>query len=327
MESWQRRALADGRAGMALFMELFELRARLRATLARLIGAEESSIALTTSTTEGCNVVVAGLRLRPGDQVVTTDVEHPGLLGALRAWELNVRIARVRDRPAAEATTAFDEVVSEKTRLIALSHVAWTTGAVLPVRELAGRGIPVLVDGAQGAGAVPVDVNELGCDFYTVSGQKWLLGPDATGCLYVRDDRVSRLAISYPSYLTWEDTVELEPWPDARRFESAWTPPGSVSGLLASLSLAREVGEVRFEQARRVVERCRDAVAAHAEVMTESGQGTLVSFRPRDAADAVVRRLEERGVVVRDLPGLGWVRASCGFWTSEDDLERLVDGL
>src|SRR5204863_453176 len=80
-----------------------------------------------------------------------------------------------------------------RTRLIALSHVAWTTGAVLPIRELSGRGIPVLVDGAQGAGAIPVDVQELGCDFYTVSAQKWLLGPEGTGALYVRPERVGEL--------------------------------------------------------------------------------------------------------------------------------------
>jgi L-cysteine/cystine lyase len=327
MEAEQRRALDRGRFGQAFFLEVMEARGRLREELAGLIGAEPESIALTASTTEGCNTVVNGLRLGPEDEVVTTDSEHPGLTGALRASGARVRVARVSEAPAAEAVSLIRREVGAATRLIALSHVVWTTGQVVPVGELARDGVPLLVDGAQSAGAIPVDVAELGCDFYTVSGQKWLLGPDATGGLFVRRDWHERLAITAPSYLSWENPGELEPWPDARRFESAWTPPASVAGLLASLSLAREAGEERFAGGRETAERCRELVAARADVVTEPGQATLVSFRPSDPADEVVRRLEERGVVVRDLPGLGWVRASCGFWTSEEDLERLVAGL
>ena len=327
MAASARRAAEDGRSGLSYSEELGTLRARLRSALAALIGAAEECIALTTSTTEGCNTVVAGLRLGPEDEVVTTDVEHPGLLGALRAWDVRVRVARVREAPTAAALSALEREITPRTRLIALSHVAWTTGAVLPVEKLAGRGIPVLVDGAQAAGAIPVDVGALACDFYTVSGQKWLLGPDSTGCLYVRRERVPELALSFPSYLSWEDPRALEPWPDARRFECVWIPPPSLAALSASLGLADEVGDERFAQARETAERCRELVGERAAVVTEPGQATLVSFRPEEPPDVVVKRLEERGVVVRDLPGLGWVRASCGFWTSEEDLERLVDAL
>ncbi len=327
MAERQRRNLAEGRSGAAYFEEVIERRARLRGRLAALIGADASTIALTTSTTEGCNAVVAGLRLRPGDEVVTTDVEHPGLLGALRAWALDVKMARVGGEPASRALEVLRAAVTPRTRLIALSHVAWTTGAVLPVRELVGSGIPVLVDGAQAAGAIPVDVEALACDFYTVSGQKWLLGPDATGGLYIHRDRIEELELSFPSYLSWKDVRALEPWPDARRFESVFTPAASVDGLLAALGFAQEVGEGRFDRARGMAETCRTLVAGRADVVTEPGQATLVSFRPRDAAEDVVRRLGERGVVARDLPGLGWVRASCGFWTSDEDLERLVEAL
>ena len=325
--AWQRRLVEHGRAGHALFGEWLGLRAELREAIARFVGAPPESVALTTSTTEGCDAVVAGLRLRPGDQVVTTDVEHPGLRGALRAWELDVQIARVRDRPAAEALAAFDEAITSETRLVAISHVAWTTGAVLPVRELAARGIPLLVDGAQSVGAIPVDVQALGCDFYTVSGQKWLLGPEATGALYVRTDRIGDLRMTFPSYASWQDVATLEPWPDARRYESVFTPAGSTAGLLASLAFAESLGPERFDRARAIAERCRELLSERVEVITEPGQATLVSFKAREPADALVRRLEDRGVVVRDLPGLGWVRASCGYWTSEEDLERRVAAL
>lgn len=324
---WQERVLVDGRSSLALWEESKEIRSDLRKALAGAIGADSASLALTTSTTEGCDIVLSGLQLRPEDEVVTTDLEHPGLLGALRVSPAQVRVAHLQDRPVSEALAAIEAELSDRTRLVALSHVAWTTGAVLPVAELAGHSYRLLVDGAQSVGAIPVDVRSLGCDFYTVSGQKWLLGPDTTGALYVRPDRVEELALTAPSYLSWEDTIALVPWPDARRFESVWIGPGPLAGLLESVYFAEEVGDERFARARATAEACRELCEAKAEMITEPGQATIVSFRPRGGAAEVVAGLAERGVVVRDLPGLGWVRASCGFWTSPEDLERLAAGL
>ena len=324
MAARDRQLLVEGRAGAALFEELFALRTRLRERLGSLIGAPAASIALTSSTTEGCNAVVAGLRLGRGDEVVTTDVEHPGLLGGLRAWGVDLRVARICHRPAAEALAAIEAEITPRTRLVALSHVAWTTGAVLPVAELSGRSVPVLVDGAQAAGAIPVDVAALGCDFYTVSGQKWLLGPDATGCLYVRPGGVAELELSFPSYLSWENPAALDPWPDARRLESVWIPPASLDGVHASLDLANEVGEERYARAQATAARCREVVGERAEVVTEPGQATLVTWKADGDAAETVKRAAVQGVIVRDMPGLGWVRASCGFWTSDEDLDRLA---
>jgi L-cysteine/cystine lyase len=326
---WLRRAVEEGRAGHAFFEEVMGLRDELRAGLGRLVGAAPEAIALTTSTTEGCNIVVAGLGLGPEDEVVTTDSEHPGLLGPLRTAGVRVRVARVSEAPAADALAVLEREITPATRLVAVSHVLWTTGHVLPLEALSGRGFRVLVDGAQGVGAIPVDVGALGCDYYTISGQKWLCGPDTTGGLYVRPDRVEELGLRTASYLSWADVATLEPWPGARRFESIWLPPGSVAGLLASLGLAEEAGEDRFAAARAAAERCRELVAGRTDVVTEPGHATLVSFRPRgeEKASDVVTRLAERGVVVRDLPGLGWVRASCGWWTSEEDLSRLAEAL
>jgi L-cysteine/cystine lyase len=322
----ERLDLEEGRSSRAYFHDVRALRERLRDALARVIGAPGDSVALTSSTTDGCNIAVASLGLEPEDEIVTTDAEHPGLAGAIRVSGARVQTARVSERPAADALELLEAEIGPRTRLIAISHVVWTTGQVLPVAELAGRGIPVLVDGAQAAGAIPVDVETLGCDFYTVSGQKWLLGPDATGGLYVRPDLVEELRVALPSFLSWE-YPEFTPKRGALRFEPGWIPTASIEGLLASLEFAERAGEERFARARAAAERCRDAVGVQAELVTEPGQATLVSWKAEGDAEAVARRLEEAGVIVRDLPATGWLRASCGFWTSDDDLDRLVRAL
>jgi L-cysteine/cystine lyase len=323
------RDLGDGRSSKPYFESMLAGREELRAALARFLGTAPDNVALASSTTEGCNVVITGLGIGPEDEVVTTDSEHPGLFGGLLASEADVRVVELKDRPAAEALEKLEAAMTERTRLIALSHVSWLTGAIFPVRELAARGIPLLVDGAQAVGAIPVDVEELGCDFYTVSAQKWLLGPDVTGALYIRPEWVDKLRMTFPSYGSWDWTAEIRytPRPNAARFDPGWIALASVAGLLESLSFAEEAGEERFEHARTQAERLRELLVERHEVVTESEQATLVTWKTEDDSADVVARLAAAGVIVRDLPGLGWVRASCGFWTSDEDLHRLVAAL
>src|SRR2546421_8667842 len=159
---------------------------RVRALLAAEIAVPAQHLALTDSTTRGVQVVVTGLQLGPDHEVVTTDAEHFGLTGPLLGSGARLRIARVRHLPTEQVFDAVRALVTPRTTLLALSAVSWLDGTVFPWRELReATGVPVLVDGAQAAGAIPVDAGA--ADFYTVSAQKWLCGPDATGALYVRD--------------------------------------------------------------------------------------------------------------------------------------------
>ncbi|HEY3105387.1 MAG TPA: aminotransferase class V-fold PLP-dependent enzyme [Gaiellaceae bacterium] len=323
------RDLGEGRSSKAYFEAMLERREKVRVALARALGARPEDVALASSTTEGCNIVFAGLGIGPGDEVVTTDSEHPGLFGGLKASGADLKVVELRDLPGSELLAALDEAITEKTALIALSHISWLTGAVFPVEGLAGRGIPLLVDGAQAAGAVPVDVEALGCDFYTVSAQKWLLGPDVTGALYVHPERVEELRLAMPSYGSWdfEEGYTYKVRQGSARFDPGWIPAASGVGLLESLAFADEAGEERFEHARAMAARCRELLAQRFEVITEPDQATLVTWKAEDDASEALARVAEAGVIVRELPGLGWLRASCGFWTSEDDLQRLVSAL
>ena len=325
MDAQQRRDGEHGRGGLPYFEAMFGLRERVRAKLAATIGVDVDRLALTSSTTDGCNIAVSGLNLDPDDEIVTTDSEHFGLVGPLIVAGARIRIARVRDRPAAEALDAILAEVGPRTRLLALSHVSWINGHVLPVQEAKeATGLPVLVDGAQSVGAIPVDAS--GYDFYTVSAQKWLCGPEATGALYIADP--DALALTTPTYMSQAE-YDLEaatfvPRPGAPRFDSGWIATPALAGLDAVLDLHPAWAH---ERAAAVTARCRELLGERFDVVSEPGQATLVSFRLHGDTEAVARTLYERGVVVRDLPGTGLLRVSCGYWTSEEDLERLVEAL
>jgi L-cysteine/cystine lyase len=307
------------------FERIVEARAGLRSVIAGELMVEPDQIALMSSTSEGCRVVLAGLGLGPDDEIVTTDAEHFGMLGPLRASDARVRVAAVRNRPADEALDAIVAEVGPRTRLVAVSHVLWVNGHVIPVDHLKEAvSVPLLVDGAQSVGAIAVEVEPF--DFYTVSGQKWLCGPTPTGGLYVREPE--RLRIGGPSYFSqssYEPDGAFVPRPGAARFEQGWIPAAFIAGLETAIHLAPEW---RFERAREMTDLCReDLEEAGFDVVTEPGHGTLVSLRwPGDTKEAVTR-LNDEDVVIRDLPGTGLLRASCGYWTSDEDVTRLVEGL
>lgn len=306
--------LERGRVGKPYFDHLVQLRTDVRAELARLVGVEPAHVSLTGSTTDGCNIVLAGLGLGPDDEIVITDEEHFGLTGPVHAS--GARIVVVEADP-----DAIVAAMTPRTRLLAISHVLWTTGRLLPVHELRERcGVPILVDGAQSVGAIPVDAN--GLDFLTISGQKWLCGPDATGALVVADPE--RLRVARPSYFSqsaYEPSGSFEPAAGAARFDPGWIPTASLAGFLTALQLPPDW---RFHRAKEMANRCREVLERHVELV--SGDATLVAFGAEDPP-AVVARLAEADVAVRELPGTGLVRVSCGWWTDEDDLARLAAAL
>jgi len=311
------RDFNEGRSGMPYFVRVMELREAMRASLASLVSAETLHLSLTASTTDGCNIVLAGLGLGPGDEIITTTDEHFGLLGPLGMS--GARVVVVDPEP-----DAICAAVTPRTRLLALSQVLWTTGRVLPVRELREEtGIPVLVDGAQSVGAIPVDV--AGLDFLTISGQKWLCGPDSTGALVVADpDRLRVASPSFFSHAGYGPTGDFEPRPGAARFDPNWWPASSLAGLLAALD-ARPAWA--FDHAAAVAERCRAMLAPLVDVVIPDPCSTLVAFRAPGDPSELVETLSAAGVHVREIPGTGLIRASCGWWTSVDDLDRLLAAL
>jgi selenocysteine lyase/cysteine desulfurase len=297
---------------------------RLRAAYAAMLGAERADVALTTCTSEGVVRVLAGLELGPGDEVLTAPDEHPGVLGPLASLRAR-RGVEVRTAPFADLADA----VSPRTRLVVCSHVSWITGAVRP-EGLAELDIPVVLDGAQGVGAVPTDVTALGCAFYAGSGQKWLCGPVGTGMLWVSPqwrDRLAPVGMTYINLAEPSAGLDSPPHSQARRHDAPALAAETLAAALAAHDVLAGYGwEAVHARAAELAALFAESLADAGRVVAPRGVTTLVAWEDPDP-EATRTRLAEEGVVIRNLPGTPYVRASVGAWNDEDDLQRLLRAL
>jgi selenocysteine lyase/cysteine desulfurase len=318
------REAADGRT-MAHFERRSELNGELRAAYAAALGCDPGEVALTTCTSEGIAQIIGGLDLGPGDEILTSDEEHPGLLGAL-AGAREVKGVTVRMAPLAHIADAVDP---RTTRLVACSHVGWMSGRVAPdvLRQLE---VPVLLDGAQGVGAIPVDVRALGCDAYAGAGQKWMCGPDGTGMLYVSADLRARLQVERRGYANLADPntgLQAALHADMRALDTMSLSAETVACALAATRLLEGAGwRSVHERARELAARLVLLLGERGREVAPRGDTTLVSFESADP-EGEREHLRQRGVIVRNIPDTPWLRASVGAWNDEDDLDRLMGAL
>lgn len=327
VQAGARELLAEAERGRAAehFERRKELAELLRGAYARALSCTPSELALTTCTSEGLASVIEGLDLGESEEILTSDEEHPGLLGALGAARA-LRGVSVRMVALAEIA----EAVGKRTRLVACSHVSWITGRLAPA-ALADLDVPVVLDGAQGVGAVPVDVRALGCDAYAGAGQKWLCGPDGLGMLYVAPSLRERLSVSRRGYGNLADPgagLDAQLHEDARRFDTFALSAETLAVALAGIEVLERVGwDAVHERALALAARLAELLGGIGRESTPRGQSTLVSFSSPEDPVAERTRLAEQGVVVRDIPGRPLLRASVGAWNDERDLERLLAGL
>jgi selenocysteine lyase/cysteine desulfurase len=317
------RDAARGRAGRAYFDEVMDLATRSRAGYAAVLGARPEEVALTGSTTDGVNTVLGGLRFRDGDEILTTDEEHPGLLAPLRLARIRYGVS-IRVVPFAELA----EHAGPRTRLIACSHVSWVGGKVADVAALVSTGVPVLLDAAQALGAIPVDVHALGCDYYAASGQKWLCGPEGSGSLFVRPDRLDDLEPPWPGYATLSDHDDILGSglaEGAPRLDNGFPSAIRSTWALASLQVLEQAGWSWVHQrAGDLADQLAGLLIERGVDVAPRGRSTLVSWSAEDPEEEV-RRLAGAGFVVRSIPVGGLMRAAVGAWSSEGEIERLAD--
>jgi selenocysteine lyase/cysteine desulfurase len=322
-EASLREQVELGRSSKPWFEHQVERIGQLRERVAALVGATPADVAVTSSTTDGVNAVLHAVDIRPGDEILTSDEEHPGVLGPL-ATARDTRGARVRVVPFEE----LPDAVGPETRFVVCSHVSWATGRVMDTGPLAASDAIVALDGAQGLGAVRLDMHALGCDFYAASGQKWLCGPGGMGYLYANPELVPELPAPWSGYHALEVPERgLDPalWPDARRLGTGFPVPHHVEWAHASLDVLEGAGFERvYERGIALAERLAALLREHGVTVPPRGRTTLVSFEVPDPP-AFTERAAAEGLVVRGLPGRQLARASVGAWNNEEEIERLAE--
>jgi L-cysteine/cystine lyase len=318
-----REQLEQGRSSKAWFEHQIERIDELRARAAGLLGSDTADVALTGSTTDGINAVLHALDIQPGDEILTSDEEHPGVLGPV-ATARDTRGATVRVVPFGE----LPDQVTADTRIVVTSHVSWATGRLIDMKPLAASDALVVLDGAQGLGAIPADVRALGCDFYAASGQKWLCGPGGMGYLYARPELVPDLPAPWSGYhaMEWSEQALVPALhPDARRLTTGFPVPHHVEWAHASLDVLEEAGfDAVHSRAVDGAERFAALLRDRGVPVADRGASTLVSFEVPDP-EGFSQKAAEQDIVIRFLPGRPWARASIGAWNTGEELERLAE--
>jgi selenocysteine lyase/cysteine desulfurase len=315
--------------------------ARVREKLARLTGGSAEEIALLGNTSDGLATVASGLKWNDGDSVVICNLEFPA---NVYPW-LNLQDrhgVRVQIVPARDGRVLPEDLFAaadERTRVIAVSYVQWTTGLRMDLESIGRfckeRGIYFVVDAIQGLGALEFDVVRFKVDFLSTGSYKYLLGPPGVGCFYCRKELLTDV---WPSRVGHRNVVDgmnldykLNLWPSAKRFEAGAMNYLGLHGLDASLDIIEKAG---LENIERHVLRLTDLLI---ERLQEKGYRVISSLLPRERSGIVsfahlghdseelLRRLSEAKVVVslRD----GAIRASAHLYNNEEDIERLVEAL
>jgi len=305
----------------------------VRDKAAAFFGVNPDEIIITRNTTEGMNSAGSGLDLEPGDEVLTTDEEHPG---GLVCWEHKEKYGSIRirtielPRPAGsdnEILNVIERGISGRTRVFSFSHVTTATGLRLPVKKIAAlmraKNIITICDGAQAPGMIDMALPDLGVDVYCTSGHKWLCGPKGTGILYIRKAMQDRF---HPVFLHSGNKVYTA--------SSGTRDVARIIGLGRSLDIISRLGLGRIER------RCLDLRAYLIEQLREVGHINLLSSPDPTLGSAMVtvdlerrkkkdvyEELKKQGVIVKLLPVYNGLRFSTHFFNTRDEVDRLVDEL
>jgi L-cysteine/cystine lyase len=336
----------QGPAVGAIYQKIQEMFEQVRGRVARTLGADTDEIMLSENATVGINVVANGIDWQPGDNVILSTHEHPGnripWYNLIQRYGVQLRFLGItNDRRA--LLEDLDRLIDARTRLVSLSHVSRRTGLQLPAREINeiahGKDVPVLFDGAQSFGAIPVNVKVLNCDFYTFSGHKYIMAPKGTGGLYVRRDRIEWLK---PSWLGSHSQKEMDLGgymtlhDAAKRFEFGTRNLADQAGFGKALEIWESIGWQKvFGQIEDYTDRMKGALQSIPGLVletplpyAESSGIVTFSLAPCTSAELSAKLLENERIVVSTLEANSQsIRVSTHVFNTDEEIECLVNGL
>jgi len=323
---------------------------RTREAIASELGVLPATITLTENVSVGCNIALWGIDWKAGDHLLLTDCEHPSVVATVQELQrrFGIEVSSCQLLPTlnqGDPVATITQALQPNTRLIALSHVLWNTGQVLPLAEIANacrqqsRGtesIRILVDAAQSVGLLPLNLDEIGIDFYAFTGHKWLCGPEGLGGLYVRPDALESL---HPTFIGWRSSEtnsqgQLTGWkPDGRRFEVATSAYPLFAGLRSAIAFHQQWGSPaeRYQQIQRLSQSLWEQLSQLPDVKclrTSPPEAGLVSFQLSGSSHAqLVQFLETQGLQIRTIRNPDCVRACVHYFTSPEEIAQLIQGI
>ena len=341
MAELARAEFEAGRIQMGGWEAKMKLMPAARDAVARALGVKDSEIALTELTTEGMNIMIHGVDWQRGDEAIITNLEHPGgqlpLYVVARRHGVRIKIADLGIGDG-DVGGKIERLITRRTRALIISHLAWNTGAVLPLKEIVDicrrHGVLVLVDAAQSAGSLDPQLYENDPDGYAMPGQKWLCGPEGTGSLWIREERLSWFEQTYVSYFNAMGGLDtaggyLTPTPGAARFDRIATYYPLIAGQAAAMQwLVDDVGmDWIYERIATLGQLAHQTLSAidGVEVITPSSRmAGLIAFNLTGLAPGdLVAELDQRGFILRTIPSPACVRLSTGFYNTEDEIRQL----
>ncbi len=316
-----------------------------RDKVAKSMNADSDEIVLGENTTIGINIVANGIDWRAGDNVILSDKEHPGnritWYSHVKRYGIELRFLQVV-HDEEQMVDQFEQLLDGRTRVVSVSHVCRRTGQRLPARPLVDiahdRGVPVLLDGAQAYGAIPVDMRALDCDFYAFSGHKYIMAPQGTGGFYVRKDRIPWIQPSWIGSHSQKDfdlVGGLTLLDEAKRFEFGTRNLADQIGFGKALDCWAEIGwdEVfsyisRYTDLAKAALREVPGVTLHTPLPYEKSSGIVTFSLDGYTSVEIQEHLKGEKVLVAPLELDGsMIRVSTHVFNNEEDLERLVAGL
>jgi selenocysteine lyase/cysteine desulfurase len=331
--------------GLAQSREISE---EARQAVASLLNADIDEVTITHGTTEGLHVVVYGMEWKPGDEFVSCSLEHPALATPCGVLEerYGVTVKRVEvaaNATSAEAIGAFKQAITPRTKLVAISHVQYACGLKLPAEEIVdlahASGALVALDGAQTGGQLNLDVNALGVDFYSISGQKWVLGPNGTGSLFARREHIANLEPLFTTNKIADSRAMSGDGPGGGnplgRFRLASQSPALTAGFATAIGLLQEIGMANVEAyCKKLGDRLRVGIA-NIPGCTLTGPTsddttcglTTVAVEGWEARQVVDALWERYRIAVRVVPSPAAIRFSTGPFNTEQEVDRAMEAL
>ena len=325
-----------------------EIQQNAKASAASLLNVSPDEIILTQCTTDGLNLVLNGLDWKEGDEVITFGLEHSSVLipAYLLPQRFGVRLKVLDLNPTDshdEIINRVAEAVSPRTRLLFFSHIQYTCGLRMPAEGLRkltkDAGVQMLIDGAQTAGHIALNLRDLDCDYYSIPGQKWLLGPDGTGALYIRHDLIPSVAptrVSGRAAASYDEHGGFQPSTDTMdKFLLTTSSAPLAAGFVEAVNFHQQMGSDAVEaRTRSLASQLKQSLSQinGVKVLSPTDHARscgLTSFQIEGISpdEAVARLWEEHNIVVRQVSELSCVRCATHAFNNEQDLDKLVSAV